>query len=70
MIVNGEIYNHEQIRAEFKNYPFYTTSDSEYVLFVSAFFLASFEYERHTPSLHKSPNRSMSFFWFVCVCFF
>jgi len=41
LICNGEIYNHQQVRAEFSDYPFKTKSDSEVILAL---------YERYGPA--------------------
>ena len=47
LIVNGEIYNHQQLRADHASYPFTTAGDSEAILALHAAFSAT---KKHAPS--------------------
>lgn len=53
LIVNGEIYNHRQLRSNLKHYPFTTSGDSEVILALHDRFLASGQ-QRPTASDHAS----------------
>ena len=54
LIVNGEIYNHLQLRSKLTNYPFTTSGDSEVILAL---------HEQYLANSHKSPSASDHASW-------
>ncbi|MDG1538719.1 MAG: asparagine synthase (glutamine-hydrolyzing) [Candidatus Poseidonia sp.] len=54
LIVNGEIYNHRQLRSKLTNYPFTTSGDSEVILAL---------HEQYLANNHQSPSASDHASW-------